>query len=93
MNDHITVDLKEVSSAINRIRARPATEALTSQIIEEYMGGFFSNTGVAVHISWNAQFGRVLSRNADALAIKELKSAQKVQDSRGHETSCSLWAL
>jgi len=92
MKDQISVDINAVSKAINTIRGRSISEAHTSQIIEEYMGGFYSNTGVSVHISWNAQFGRILSQNAEALGIKELKSAQRVKDSRGHETTCSLWA-
>lgn len=93
MKENITVDLNEVSNALNRIRARPASETFTSEVIREYMGGFLSNKGVPVHLSWNAQFGRILSKNAEALGIKELKPDQRVSDDLGRETTSSLWAV
>ncbi len=93
MKDHIVVDLDEVSAAINRIRARKSVTTHTSDIIREYMGGFFSNKGVSVHLSWNAQFGRLISRNAEALGIQELKADQSVTDDIKRETTSSLWKI
>ena len=93
MNNQIAVDLKEVTNAINRIRSRPASEALTSDVIREYMGGFYANVGVAVNISWNAQFGRILSSNSELLGIKEIKSGQRIKDDCERETTSSLWSL
>lgn len=93
MKDHIVVDLTEVAAAINRLRATNAPEAYTADIIREYMGGFFSNGGVAVHLSWNAQFGRLISRNAEMLGIQELKPDQKVADDLMRETTSSLWKI
>jgi len=68
-------------------------QAYTSQIIEEYMGFFYSNVGVPMYRSWNAQFGKILKKHASMLGIKELKKAQRIKDARGHSTQCSLWSL
>jgi hypothetical protein len=93
MKDHISVDLNEVSAAINRMRARSISEAFTSDIIREYMGGFVSNKGVKVYLSWNAQFGQIISSHAATLSISELKSNHPVVDDLNHDTVSSLWKL
>jgi hypothetical protein len=94
MKAEITVYLDNVRSAIDRLRKKlPNQEAYTSQIIEEYMGGFLSNIGVPAYCSWNAQFGKILKTYALTLGIKELKKAQPIRDTSGRRTKCSLWSL
>jgi len=69
MKDKITVYLNDVRDAIDHLRKKPTNQqAYTSQIIEEYMGFFYSNVGVPVYRSWNAQFGKILKKHASMLA-------------------------
>lgn len=93
MTNNIEVDLAAVGLAINRIRARSVSEAHTSDIIREYMGGFLSNKGVGAHLSWNAQFGKILAANANLLGIEEISADQSVVDDLGHKTTSSKWRL
>lgn len=93
MKAHLTVDVNEVKKALDRLRAANKTEAYTSDIIREYMGGFLSNRGVPVHLSWNAQFGRLISQHAKALRIEERQSDCPIEDDLKHPTTSSLWRI
>jgi len=93
MKNHLVVDMTAVADAIDRLRAANKTEAYTADIIREYMGGFFSNRGVPAHISWNAQFGRVLSQHAETLGIEERQANCPIEDDQKHPTTSSLWSI
>lgn len=93
MNANIIVDLDAVVAVIDKIREANITEASTAEIIRKYMGGFLSNQGVPAHLSWNAQFGKILSENAKVLRIEQIATDQPVVDDIGHKTSASIWRV
>ena len=93
MKDEIVVDLSVVRNIIDELRSRSVAEAHSSEIIRRYMGGFYSNQNVPAHLSWNAQFGRILKRHSDFLGISEVKADDPVLDDIKHRTSSSLWKL
>ena len=92
MSESISVPLDKVLGALDRLRAKGLSQAYTTDVIAEYMGGFHSNLGVPPQYSWNAQFGKVLKANEAGLRIKELSAANPVEVA-GHQTRASLWAL
>lgn len=89
MKTSISVDLEVVSEILSRIRAA-GEQPLTSGVIKAYMGHFVANTGVPAHLSWNAQFGRILSEHSEALGIRKL-SDEAVTDELGNATTSMRW--
>ncbi|MHC4371558.1 MAG: hypothetical protein ACYSW8_28415 [Planctomycetota bacterium] len=91
-NDSIRVNLCTVKEIIDRFRQKTAS-ILTSDIIREYSGGFFSNIGIPAHQSFNAQFGKILKKHSVSLDIEEIAKDVPVYDDRGHSTTASRWAI
>ncbi len=91
MNKHDGRNTDRLKQTLNELRIN-RSEALTTDIIEHYMGGFHQNKGVPVSDSWNAQFGKYLKAHHAALDICEVASKQKVEVNGGY-TSASLWSL
>ncbi|MEO3988162.1 hypothetical protein [Plesiomonas shigelloides] len=86
--DNIEVSLARVSEIIERIGG---SEFSTADVLREYSGGFYSNKSTPAYYSFNAQFGKLLSRNASLLKIREVQENTKVSDDNGHKTSSSTW--
>ena len=86
--DHITVDLDIVRDKIAEIGKDVFS---TIDILELYQGGYYSNKGVNVDISFNAQFGKFLSRNAEFLGIEKFGSAINSKDDLGNSTTTQMW--
>ena len=93
MNDNIQIDLEILGQKIADIRNSGAQSAFTSDIIRAYMGGYFLNKGVAANISWNAQFGKLLSKHREQLGLEQVRSDASVNDDLGRPTTCSEWRL
>ncbi|MEH6386707.1 hypothetical protein [Pseudomonas profundi] len=92
MTDHIDINEERLQQVLAEMRERNEASALTTDIIELYMGGFHSNKGVPVKDSWNAQFGKYLKANSSKFGINELSSHESVKVN-GHPTSSSRWSL
>ena len=86
---------ESIEVSLDRIRAIIAgfesDEFSTSDVLREYGGGFFTNTGTPAHYSFNAQFGKLLKRNETALEIEEVRANVSAQDDNGRSTSTSVW--
>ncbi|MCQ4320987.1 hypothetical protein [Stutzerimonas stutzeri] len=91
MADAIQINTERLNKTLNELRLN-RNEVLTTDIIEQYMGGFHQNKGVPVSDSWNAQFGKYLKAHQAELDILEIASKQKVEVNGGF-TSASMWAL
>lgn len=92
MTDHISIDRERLCHTLNEMRSTGISSALTTTIIDRYMGGFHSNKEVPVNISWNAQFGKYLKSHSTILGIFEEAKKEKVIIN-GNPTSSSRWAL
>ncbi len=92
MTDHIAINPTRLVEVLDEMRRNGATTALTTDIIDKYMGGFHSNEGVPVVDSWNAQFGKYLKSNREVLRISENKAGVRVKVN-GVATSASKWNL
>ncbi|MEE3662557.1 hypothetical protein V2I52_11595 [Brenneria sp. g21c3] len=89
MIDAITVNFERLGESLNKLREKNNSgKALTTEIIEIYMGGFHSNKGVPVNDSWNAQFGKYLKRHAVELGISENRKNVRIGN-----TTASEWNL
>ena len=91
MTDAIQINTERLNTTLNELRLN-RSEALTTDIIESYMGGFHQNKGVPVSDSWNAQFGKYLKAHHVELGIREIAAQQRVKIKNSF-TSASLWAL
>ncbi|GEM_PF-1481023 len=91
MTDAIKINTERLTDTLNELRLN-RSEALTTEIIDRYMGGFHQNKGVPVSDSWNAQFGKYLKAHHAELDIREIAPNQRVEVNNGF-TSASLWAL
>lgn len=92
MEDFIRVDLDTIKEIIDRFRERQ-NSILTSDVIREYCGGFFSNVGIPAHQSFNAQFGKILKKDSEFLKIKEIAADVPVDDDTGYSTAASKWVI
>lgn len=92
MTDHIEINEERLHQVLTEMRERNEVSALTTDIIEVYMGGFHSNRGVPAKDSWNAQFGKYLKANSPKFGITELNSGESVKVN-GHATTSSRWNL
>ncbi|AHL77594.1 hypothetical protein CH92_00275 [Stutzerimonas stutzeri] len=91
MADAIQINTERLKNTLDQIRLN-RSEALTIDIIEQYMGGFHQNKAVPPTDSWNAQFGKYLKAHHAELGVREIAAGQKVKVN-GSLTSSSLWAL
>ncbi len=89
MKTSITVDLEAVSKIIADFKSA-GHSPLTSEVIKAYMGHFVSNTGVLGHLSWNAQFGKILSENRETFGITD-PTEEPVTDELGNVTTSKRW--
>lgn len=92
MTDHIAINQQRLIEILVEMRANGIATALTTEIIDKYMGGFHTNKGVAVNDSWNAQFGKYLKAHCLDLGISEQASKERVVVN-GHPTKCSRWQV
>ena len=92
MTDYIAIKRSRLVAVLDQMREAGRTEALTTEIIEEYMGGFHSNRGVPATDSWNGQFGKYLKAHRQELQIGELETNVRVPVEDGI-THASLWEL
>ena len=90
MTDHISINEERLSETLNGLLNQNGATALTTQIIDAYMGGFHSNKGVPASISWNAQFGKYLKAHAETLGICEDAAGLPVTH-KGDHTTTSRW--
>lgn len=91
MTDAIQINTERLIAVLDQLRLN-RSEALTTEIIDQYMGGFHQNKAVPPTDSWNAQFGKYLKAHHGELNIREIAAGQRVQVN-GSVTSSSLWAL
>jgi hypothetical protein len=92
MTDHISINTERLSEVLNEMRRSGISTALTTDIIQQYMGGFHSNKGVPVADSWNAQFGKYLKANSEQFGISEVAANVRVIID-GSPTNASRWNL
>ena len=86
--DSITVDLDAVRTIIDEL----GDVFTTIDVLKKYQGGFYSNKNINVNISFNAQFGKILSRNAEYLGIEKTENGEKSQnDDLGNPTKTQEW--
>ena len=90
--EHLKVDLDQVRAAIERVRVTQP-QATTAEVIREYMGVFASNRSVPPDRSWNAQFGKLLSKHQESLGIRLISAGNAVRDALDHPTESALWQL
>lgn len=90
MDEAIEISLERVREIIF---ALDPNRFSTADVIRGYCGGFFANSGTPVHYSLNAQFGKLLKRNADRLGIKKLEADVSIVDDRNppNPTRSSFW--
>ena len=89
MDEKIEVSLSRIETIIGSFRGKVSFK--TSDVVREYSGGFYSNVDTPAAYSFNAQFGKLLKRNADALKISEVKKGVSVKDDNDHPTTTSEW--
>lgn len=89
MDERIDVSLERIKGIIDEFET---SEFSTADVIRGYSGGFFSNTGTPAFYSFNAQFGKLLKRNAVELMITEIASEVSIKDDCQKPTSTSIWA-
>jgi len=92
MADSISIDSNRLKDVLDDMRQKELSSALTTDIIEYYMGGFHQNKKVPPSISWNAQFGKYLKANSSMLGITEVAAKEKVIIN-GSATSASRWSI
>lgn len=92
MTDHLSINAQRLRDVLAQMRANGVTTALTTDIIDKYMGGFHSNQRVPVNDSWNAQFGKYLKAHGAQFGIAQEASKIPVTVN-GHPTTCSRWQL
>ncbi|MCM0147060.1 MULTISPECIES: hypothetical protein [Photobacterium] len=92
MAEHISVDTNRLMDVLAEMHEKQLPSVLTTDIIENYMGGFHQNKKVPPSVSWNAQFGKYLKANAQSLGITEIAAKEKVK-LNGTMTSASRWAF
>lgn len=92
MTDHLEINEERLQQVLSEMRESGKDSALTTDVIELYMGGFHSNKGVPVKDSWNAQFGKYLKANSAKFDISEVGTNERVTVN-GHPTSASRWSL
>jgi hypothetical protein len=85
---------ESIDVSLDRIRAIIAElhddRFSTGDVIRAYSGRFCSNLGTPAYYSFNAQFGKLLKRNAADLGIQQIDS-EGAQDDHGRPTSMSIW--
>lgn len=87
--DNIIVDLDIVR---DKIAENEKDVFSTIDILELYQGGYYSNKGVDVNVSFNAQFGRILSQNSEFLGILKIDNSEVNEtDNLGNKTTVQLW--
>ena len=90
MDEAIEVSLERIRNIIASLPRKPFS---TGDVIREYCGAFCSNIGTSAHYSFNAQFGKLLKRNAIALGIVEVKKNASAKDDHDRRTSTSIWQV
>ena len=92
MDEQIGVSLSRVRECIeSATQDRDSLEFTTTEVIQHYLGRFRSDLGTAAVYSFNAQFGKLLQRNAESLDIVEIDRDVPIRDDHGHETKTSRW--
>ncbi|WP_404419490.1 hypothetical protein [Marinospirillum sp.] len=89
MDEAIPVSLDRIRKMIAQIESEHFS---TADVLRRYNGGFCSNHGTPAQFSFNAQFGKLLKRNAEDLGIREVEPDASIEDDHGHPTSSSIWA-
>ena len=90
MDERILISLDRIEQCISALNTSSFT---TAQVIREYMGHFCSDRQTPAAYSFNAQFGRLLSRNAERLGIVMIAPNESVQDDHGHPTTTAEWRV
>ncbi|MBK6915298.1 MAG: hypothetical protein IPH11_17145 [Ignavibacteriales bacterium] len=88
MKDNIEVSVDRIKVIITGFKNEIFT---TAEILRVYSGGFYSNVGTPAYYSFNAQFGKLLKRNAKVLNITEIKPKLEITDDIGRKTKSSRW--
>ena len=86
--DVINIYTKELKQAISSINKETFS---TIDIIKEYQGDYCKNQNAKdkkLHISFNQQFGKILSKNAAVLGIEVIK--ENFHDYE-YDTTTALW--
>lgn len=92
MDNEIGINRDRLQQVLDGMRETGKQTALTTEIINEYMGGFHSNRSVPVRDSWNAQFGKYLKAHSETFGISEQTANVRVVIG-GRTTHASLWDL
>ena len=88
MDEQIPISLDRVEQCIAALGSSSFT---TEQVIREYLGHFCSDRQTPPVYSFNAQFGKLLARNAARLGIAMTATDESVQDDHGHPTTTARW--
>jgi len=75
---------------VGEIRKRGKTDFYTVEVIRKYIGHYHADETNAYE-SINANIGKFLQENSEALGIQEKASSQPVTDDGGNKSSSSLW--
>lgn len=89
MDEAIPVSLDRIREMIERIELETFS---TADVLRGYNGGFCTNHDTPAQFSFNAQFGKLLKRNEQALGIREIKANTSIKDDHGNPTTASMWA-
>ena len=87
------IKLAELDKIINNSRKQEKNNIFTTDVIRKYSGHFIKNSNTPAAHSFNANFGKYLKENSDALGIKEVNSGVTVRDDNGGKTKSSEWMI
>ena len=86
-NEHF---LPIIRKYVEEIRDDGKPDFSTVDLIKQYTGHYYSDK-VYPNESINANIGKFLKENANALGIREIESDKPVVDDSGQSTSTSVW--
>ncbi len=88
-NDSLTPIVQETIENFKRSNVKTFS---TIDAIKEQVGRYY-NDHCSAHKSFNANFGKFLKENEEALGIKEIRSDVSMNDDAGQPTLCSVWEI
>ncbi len=91
MTNRFNFDLPKVARIIRCYR-EAGKQPLSAELIRDYAGQYLADVDTPVGRSWNAMFGRMLSKNRECLGIeKHSATAERTIDDQGRRTSSTRW--
>lgn len=91
MNKPFNFDLPKVARIIRSYR-EAGKQPLSAELIRDYAGRYLADVDTPVGRSWNAMFGRMLSKHREFLGIeKQSAKAERIVDDQGRPTTSTRW--